>query len=358
MEEFDDFGLGTNKMLKKVRLHGNAMTVRDMQEFYSEVVAEGVQVGNRHQLAKMDVHRANRELYKFLHKRLTVRLKAASVLTCMPGEGFELYRMLNKKLDPNNAISQHTLLADVRRLAFMKCKDLAETRTRIVQLIGLCSEYCDKTGKEIELTENTFAVCLFLDEESTLRADRKGMSEATDDFDKVCRFLEELSNEEGNKKAIADYAKQQAPVKMDLSSLNPKDPEQAAAAAAEAAEAETAQASLDALGNMECFKCGGIGHRQADCPSRPEVQLACNTCGGWGHYASECPSKGKGDAGKGKGNGGKGKGKGDWGKGKGDANKGGKGWSSKGWGKDKGKSGMIKGKGKGKGGGKGKGKLN
>ena len=39
-------------------------------------------------------------------------------------------------------------------------------------------------------------------------------------------------------------------------------------------------------------------------------------------------------------------------------NKGGKGWSSKGWGKDKGKSGIIKGKGKGKGGGKDKGKLN
>ena len=38
----------------------------------------------------------------------------------MPGMGFELYRILNKKLDPNNSISEHTILADIRRLAFAK----------------------------------------------------------------------------------------------------------------------------------------------------------------------------------------------------------------------------------------------
>ena len=46
--------------------------------------------------------------------------------------GFELYRISNKKLDPNNSISEHAILADIRRLAFAKAKDLNETRTRFV----------------------------------------------------------------------------------------------------------------------------------------------------------------------------------------------------------------------------------
>ena len=79
-------------------------------------------------LGRFDIGRADLELYKFFHKKLTVKLKAASVMTCAPGKGFELYRMINKSLDPNNAISEHAVLADVRRLAFMKCKNLEETK--------------------------------------------------------------------------------------------------------------------------------------------------------------------------------------------------------------------------------------
>ena len=90
----------------------------------------------------MDIHKADRELYKFLHRRLTVKLKAASIMTCQPGQGFELYRMINSKLDPCTSISEHTILADVRRLAFMKCKDLGETKLRILQFINLCNQFC------------------------------------------------------------------------------------------------------------------------------------------------------------------------------------------------------------------------
>ena len=39
---------------------------------------------------------ADRELYKLLHKKLTVKLEAAPVLTCQAGMGFELYRIINK----------------------------------------------------------------------------------------------------------------------------------------------------------------------------------------------------------------------------------------------------------------------
>ena len=81
-----------------------------------------------HMLLCWATGRADPELYKFLHTTLTVKLKAPSVLTCQPGMGLELYRIISKKLDPNNPISEHTILADIRRLAFAKAKDLNETR--------------------------------------------------------------------------------------------------------------------------------------------------------------------------------------------------------------------------------------
>ena len=43
----------------------------------------------------------------------------------------------------------------------------------------------------------------------------------------------------------------------------------------------------------KCRKCGGTGHKQADCTSKDGVNVECYGCGGVGHYKSKCPSKGK-----------------------------------------------------------------
>ena len=180
---------------------------------------------------------------------------------------------------------------------------------RILQFINLCNEFCDKTGKEVDDTEKTFAIWLFLDEESRLKAERKNLIEGKTPFSEVCDFLDQISSDEGNRKAIADYAKTQAPVKMDLSALERASP--GAAPAEFAPVAPEPGASLDAF-DGKCHKCEGVGHRQSELTSRPDVQLACNKCGGWGHYANECPSKGEGE---GKGKDDKGKGKGKYGKG-------------------------------------------
>ena len=83
--------------------------------------------------------------------------------------------MINAKMDPCNSISEHTILADVRRLAFVKCKDFGETKLCILQLFNFCNEFCDKTGKEVDANEKTFAIWLFLDEESRSRAERKNL---------------------------------------------------------------------------------------------------------------------------------------------------------------------------------------
>ena len=96
---------------------------------------------------------------------------------------------------------------------------MIDTRKRVVQLVALCNEYCDKTGKEIELHEKTFAIWMFMDEDSKEKALRKNLAEGEAEFSVVCDHLEAISSEQGNRDAIAAYAKQQAPVKMDLSQL-------------------------------------------------------------------------------------------------------------------------------------------
>ena len=115
LEEFADFGIGTNELLEKVRLHTDGILAhKDLQSFYADVkLANG---GNMSALGQMDVGRADCELYDLLHKEITVNLNAASVMTCASGHGFELYRMINKKLDPNNDVRRHTIL--VGRLSY------------------------------------------------------------------------------------------------------------------------------------------------------------------------------------------------------------------------------------------------
>ena len=82
--------------------------------FLQEAKDEGVKIGNYNMLSTFDVHRANREMYKFLHKRFTVKLKAGAVMTCAPGMGFEFDSTINKELGPNNVISKHIMLSDVQ----------------------------------------------------------------------------------------------------------------------------------------------------------------------------------------------------------------------------------------------------
>ena len=118
LEGCNEFGMGTPEMLKLVRLHTRIIDRAAMTVFYGNVMDAGRAAGNHHTLLRWNMGAADRELYKFLHTKLTVQLKATSVLTCQPGMGFEIYRILNKKLDPNNSISEHTILADIRRLAF------------------------------------------------------------------------------------------------------------------------------------------------------------------------------------------------------------------------------------------------
>ena len=84
---------------------------------------------------------------------------------------------------------------DVRRLAFLNCKKLDETKLRVVQLISLCGEFVDKVGREIDPKEKTFAVWMFMDEDTKAEAERKELVEGDSSFSDVCDFLELITNE-------------------------------------------------------------------------------------------------------------------------------------------------------------------
>ena len=122
--------------------------------------------------------------------------------------------------------------------------------------------FTDKVGREIEAREKTFAVWMLMDEDTKARAEKKELVEDKTPFSEVCDFLEILTREGENSKAIAEYAKLQAPVRMDLSALQAKDAAAAAAPAApEAPEPGCPRAGdslLDAFGNpQKCVKCEG-----------------------------------------------------------------------------------------------------
>ena len=81
--------------------------------------------------------------------------------------GFEFYRIMNKKLDPKHGVHRHIMLRDVWR---PKCKELADTQARVVQLVNLCTEFTDNTGELVAGHETAFAVWLFMEEDTKMKA--------------------------------------------------------------------------------------------------------------------------------------------------------------------------------------------
>ena len=355
LEGFPEFGPGVCGLLRQVRLGGSRPDRGKLIEYKNMVNQQSNDNGHGSMFDDYwSPENASRELYKFLHKRLSVALKAETIL-CPGHDGFELYRQINSHLDPVAKVAQHTVLSEIRRLTFCKCKNLSETQSALVKLEQICMEYVDKTGKMVDDNEKKFAVWYFMDENTIQRLEQKGLQEGESEYKDVIDQIELLRNEINNKKVAADYGKKSGD-KMDLSLVGPDGEAQGQE------HPDNADDTLDKFGEFKCHSCNGVGHRWADCTSRPGVELACNTCGGWGHYANECPTKEKGGkVGKGKGKIGKGdgKGKGD----KGSWEKGGKQGGKQGGGAIKGKSGAKgawgKGFGKspGKGFGKGKGGM-
>ena len=359
LEGFKEFGAGVSGLLRQVRLGISRPGKATVEHYANEVNKQSNGAGHGSMFQGWWSYEiANRELYKFLHKRLNVALKSETCL-CPQHDGFELYRSINAQLDPKTDVSEHLLLSDVRRLAFVKNKNLMETQAAIIRLERTCKEYNDKSSLYVPDTEKTFAVWMFMDDDSKDRLERKGLKEGKTEYKEVIGELDMLRNDGINRRALIDYGKKQSD-KMDLSMV-------AAEGDQVGQEGPTLECppcgdALDNLSGIQCHKCQGWGHRMAQCTSKQGLEIQCHNCGGWGHYAADCPSastrgdrkgKGKGDAAA-PNSGQKGNNKGAWEKGNGKANGGKAAWD-KGGGKLKGKAGA---KAWGKGGkswGKGKG---
>jgi hypothetical protein len=100
LEGCNEFGMGTPEMLKYVRLHSRIIDRAAMTTFYGNVMDTGRAAGNNHILLRWNMGAADRELYKFLHTKLTVQLKATSVLTCQPGLGVRAVQDFEQEARP------------------------------------------------------------------------------------------------------------------------------------------------------------------------------------------------------------------------------------------------------------------
>ena len=99
------------------------------------------------------------------------------------------------------------MLSDVRRLVFVKNKNLAETQAAVIRLEKTCKEYNDKSGLFVPEKEKTFAVWLFMDDDSKDRLERKGLKEGKTEKMKVIGELEMLRNDGINRRALTSTAR-------------------------------------------------------------------------------------------------------------------------------------------------------
>ena len=82
LEGCNEFGIDASEMLKRVRLHTRIVDCPAMLEFHQDIKHAGNMAGNPRMLTCWNTGAAHRELYKFLHTKLTAKAKAPSVLTC------------------------------------------------------------------------------------------------------------------------------------------------------------------------------------------------------------------------------------------------------------------------------------
>ena len=218
---------------------------------------------------------ANRELYKFLHRKLTVKLKSGAVTTVKAGDGFELYRYLCKKLDHVSESSKHVMLAEIRRLAFYKAKNVVETKAMIVRYLNACRTYTEKTCLEVSEEETTMAIWMFMDEDSKALAEKKGrigeeeLIVGESSFQITSAFIESIIDKDAARNTLQEYSRKQgSPDAMDLSAVSMVEP-----AAAEPPNEDTQpQPQNESEGfnafSGACYGCGGFGHRQDQCTSK------------------------------------------------------------------------------------------
>ena len=96
------------------------------------------------------------------------------------------------------------MLAEIRRLAFPKAKNVVETKAMIIFYINKCRAYTEKTCLEVEESEQTMAIWMFMDEDSKAKAERRGRDGkeglviGETDFQTTAIFIENLIDQDAS----------------------------------------------------------------------------------------------------------------------------------------------------------------
>ena len=305
-------------------------------------------------------------LYRMLVPKLNLEL-STEFRNSSPDNGFELWRLLNRKLDPPRADFAFHWTNDLRKHARTNCSDFNQTVKFIAMLEGTRREFAAETGEILDVVVLGEILGAAMDEDTMGRLEDAGTD--IKDYETVRVYAENRHVKNASRAAGKSipkdgdkmvYGVEAAPSQPPPTTctggcggcaLHPAPPGLDSAAAAYdpwadaqdpwscqpcAPEAQEGMWQLDAFGQkgkgqkgkgergpMACYNCLGLAHPERLCPSQrgagqAQIGGRCKNCNGFGHDTPVCTSKGGGKysvppPGKGKGkDGGK-----PWGKGKG-----------------------------------------
>ena len=304
----------------------------------------------------------SRELYQLL----SVKLSSSYFADYKDEEGmngFELYRQLNKALDPIRQDVAFHLRLRIQNMGAVKEESFEKTYLRMGELEKLSREYKATVGEPVKNELLASTLYAFADDETTNTIDKdESMDKEHEDFYvKFKEWLAEKHEKLAGRSAVRSHQRAPRSSAMQVGALasgedpgvhagSPVPPVASATAPGEGADPWQGEdpwtcrpctgdgwsgGDLDAFGKgkgkgkkgpMICYNCEGENHPARLCPSPPNCPRTgskCTVCGGYNHAPKDCTSPGGGkhvpqDRGKdpkgGKYGGKKGAGKNPWGK--------------------------------------------
>ena len=259
----------------------------------------------------------SRELYQLI----SVKLNSSTFADYKDEDdmnGFELWRQLNKKLDPlRKDVAFHLELA-IQAMASTRETNFDGTYNRMLEIEKAARNYKSLIGEPVDEKLLGRVLYAITDDDTTEKIDKddSGVPDKNDEefYSKFKDWLGEKWEKQAGRTVVKSHQKPKSS-NMQVGALAP---DAAAKPEVDVAAPDpwsfgdpwyggcTPCNDLDAFGKggkgkptgpMSCWNCDGTGHPARLCPSPPNVAKTgpkCSVCGGYGHTAAQCTSQGGG----------------------------------------------------------------
>lgn len=264
---------------------------------------------------KYNYEEMSRELYVYLIPKLNTEL-ATLCHDDFNQNGFEVYRKIHDEKDTTHEDMDFHLEVEIQGMGQHRCGSVEETNEFVKQVELKTKEYREKTGKMISEEMLARVVWQAMDKDTAEVVDSREVDKKS--FKALKALIQKRFRREESRRATDEFrggnGKGLNSIGKDTTTKHDEEETKEEDWVESGNHIDLTQKGKGkgGKGGLQCYGCGGDGHPQRMCPSRPEVQAECFNCGGKGHFQDECPSppkgKGKGKSGGGgfvKGNGGK-----------------------------------------------------